>query len=143
MGGADIAMLYPVVDIAGINRVSKRILANAADAIAGMAGGASRTLADDAADRPLVAATMFGVTTPCVTAARERLEDLGYEVLVFHATGTGGRSMEALVRSGTVAGVLDVDHDRARRRARRWCDVGRARSGSRLPAHGRSRRSSR
>ena len=107
VGGADIAMLYPVVDIAGLNRVSKRILTNAADAIAGMAGGAGGVLEDEAA-RPLLAATMFGATTPCVTAARERLETLGYEVLVFHATGTGGRSMEALVRSGAIAGVLDV-----------------------------------
>ena len=59
-------------------------------------------------DRPLIGATMFGVTTPCVTRARERLEELGYEVLVFHATGTGGQSMEALVRGGFLAGVLDV-----------------------------------
>jgi uncharacterized protein (UPF0261 family) len=58
--------------------------------------------------RPLVAASMFGVTTPCVTRARERLEELGYEVLVFHATGTGGQSMEALVEGGYLAGVLDV-----------------------------------
>jgi uncharacterized protein (UPF0261 family) len=107
VGGADIAMLYPVVDIAGLNRVSRRILANAADAIAGMAGGASEAL-DEEVGRPLLAATMFGATTPCVDAARERLESLGYEVLVFHATGTGGRSMEALVRSGAIAGVLDV-----------------------------------
>ena len=87
-------MMYSVVDIAGINRISARILANAAGAIAGMATREPcRTRGDE---RPLVAATMFGVTTPCVTRARERLEELGYEVLVFHATGTGGQAMEAL-----------------------------------------------
>jgi uncharacterized protein (UPF0261 family) len=79
-------------------------MANAAGAIAGMAGAAMPELEG----KPLVAATMFGVTTPCVTEARERLEELGYEVLVFHATGAGGQSMEALVAGGYVAGVLDV-----------------------------------
>jgi uncharacterized protein (UPF0261 family) len=110
VGESDIAMLYPVVDIAGLNRLARRVLANAAAAMAGMAtasAGASTSLGG-ADDRPLVGATMFGVTTPAVTAARERLEALGYEVLVFHATGTGGRAMEALVRSGYLAGVLDV-----------------------------------
>jgi uncharacterized protein (UPF0261 family) len=112
VGESDIAMLYPVVDIAGINRVSARILGNAAAAIAGMAaaagdGSASGPESDEGL-RPLVAATMFGVTTPCVTVARERLEELGYEVLVFHATGSGGRAMEALIRSGSIDGVLDA-----------------------------------
>src|SRR4029077_14207632 len=60
------------------------------------------------ADKPLIGASMFGVTTPCVTRARERLEELGYEVLVFHATGAGGQSLEALVRGGFLAGVLDT-----------------------------------
>jgi uncharacterized protein (UPF0261 family) len=114
VGERDIAMLYPVVDIAGINRVSARILGNAAAAIAGMAGAAAAERSQDgeagsaAGLRPLVAATMFGVTTPCVTVARERLEALGYEVLVFHATGSGGRAMEALIRSGSIDGVLDA-----------------------------------
>jgi uncharacterized protein (UPF0261 family) len=113
VGESDIAMLYPVVDIAGINRVSARILANAAAAIAGMAGAAVESshadeAASDVSARPLIAATMFGVTTPCVTVARERLEALGYEVLVFHATGSGGRAMEALIRSGSIDGVLDA-----------------------------------
>jgi uncharacterized protein (UPF0261 family) len=113
VGESDIAMLYPVVDIAGINRISARILGNAAAAIAGMAGAMpDHTRGDEiepeAASRPLVAATMFGVTTPCVTVARERLEVLGYEVLVFHATGSGGRAMEALTRSGSIDGVLDA-----------------------------------
>lgn len=111
VGESDIAMLHPVVDIAGINRISARILGNAAAAIAGMAlesAGASRAGGSDGDRRPLVAATMFGVTTPCVTVARERLESLGYEVLVFHATGSGGRAMEALIRAGSIDGVLDV-----------------------------------
>ncbi|HEX5823334.1 MAG TPA: Tm-1-like ATP-binding domain-containing protein [Candidatus Limnocylindrales bacterium] len=107
VGETDIAMLYPIVDIAGINRVSARILSNAAAAIAGMASVIPAE--DDEAGRPpLVAATMFGVTTPCVTAARATLESLGYEVLVFHATGSGGRAMERLVRAGFLAGVLDI-----------------------------------
>ena len=112
VGESDIAMLYPVVDIAGLNRVSRRVLGNAAAAMAGMvaanagSGEGGTTAAGD--ERALIGATMFGVTTPCVTAARERLEALGYEVLVFHATGTGGRAMEGLIRSGFLAGVLDV-----------------------------------
>ncbi|HSJ93370.1 MAG TPA: Tm-1-like ATP-binding domain-containing protein [Gaiellaceae bacterium] len=105
VGASDVTMTYSVVDIAGLNAVSTRILANAAAAMAGMA------LAEPpaaAGDRPLVGASMFGVTTPCVTTARERLEELGYEVLVFHATGTGGQAMEALMRSGFITASLDV-----------------------------------
>jgi uncharacterized protein (UPF0261 family) len=105
VGAVDVTMMYSVVDIAGLNQISRRILANAAGAIAGMAGAEPGT---DTDGRPLVGATMFGVTTPCVTRARERLEELGYEVLVFHATGTGGQSMEALVRGGFVTVVLDA-----------------------------------
>ena len=110
VGESDIAMLYSVVDIAGINRISRRILGNAAAAVAGMANAsaAAGTPSDALGDRPLIAATMFGVTTPCVTAAKERLEELGYEVLIFHATGTGGRAMENLIASGVIDGVLDV-----------------------------------
>jgi uncharacterized protein (UPF0261 family) len=106
VGAVDVTMMYSVVDIAGINQISARILTNAAAAIAGMAGAQAIEIADTG--RPLVGATMFGVTTPCVTRARERLEELGYEVLVFHATGTGGQSMEALVRGGFIAAVLDA-----------------------------------
>jgi uncharacterized protein (UPF0261 family) len=106
VGAVDVTMMYSVVDIAGINQVSERILTNAAAAIAGMADAQSIEIAESG--RPLVGATMFGVTTPCVTRARERLEELGYEVLVFHATGTGGQSMEALVRGGFIAAVLDA-----------------------------------
>jgi uncharacterized protein (UPF0261 family) len=105
VGAVDITMMYSVVDIAGLNGISRRILSNAAGAIAGMAAVA---VPREGGGKPLIGATMFGVTTPCVTAARERLEELGYEVLVFHATGTGGQSMEALVDGGFLAGVLDI-----------------------------------
>jgi uncharacterized protein (UPF0261 family) len=105
VGAADVTMTYSVVDIAGINAVSARILSNAAAAIAGMASAEAPELESG---KPLIAASMFGVTTPCVTAARERLEERGYEVLVFHATGTGGQSMEALMRGGFIDGVLDI-----------------------------------
>ena len=101
----DICMMYSVVDIAGINRLSRQILANAAGAIVGMVNAEVPAVTDD---KPLIAATMFGVTTPCVTKAREILEAAGYEVLVFHATGTGGQAMEDLVKGGFLAGVLDV-----------------------------------
>ncbi len=105
VGATDIAMMYSVVDIAGVNRISAQIMTNAA----GMIAGAVRsTVPGLGAEKPLIGATMFGVTTPCVTTARERLEELGYEVLVFHATGTGGQSLEALARAGFLVGVLDV-----------------------------------
>ncbi len=107
VGANDVTMMYSVVDIAGVNRVSERILSNAAAAIAGMAAAyAKRKRASKS--KPLIGATMFGVTTPCVNAARAWLEERGYEVLVFHATGTGGQSMEALVKGGFLAGVLDI-----------------------------------
>jgi len=105
VGAVDVTMMYSVVDVAGVNQISSRIIGNAAAAIAGMAKAEIPELGEA---RPLIGASMFGVTTPCVTAARERLEDLGYEVLVFHQTGTGGQSMEELVRAGFIKGVLDV-----------------------------------
>jgi uncharacterized protein (UPF0261 family) len=133
VGTRDVMMMYSVVDIAGLNRVSRAVLTNAAGAMIGMVGaepnppapfpkrkgGEGSTppsllgkgaggLGSSAADRPVVAATMFGVTTPCVEAARAVIEAAGYEVLVFHATGTGGRTMEGLVRDGLIAGVLDI-----------------------------------
>ncbi len=104
VGAVDVTMMHSVVDISGVNSISAQIMTNAAAAIAGMA----RATPPRIEHGTLVAATMFGVTTPCVTRARERLEALGYEVLVFHATGTGGRAMEALVAGGFFAGVLDV-----------------------------------
>ncbi|MEO7236787.1 MAG: Tm-1-like ATP-binding domain-containing protein, partial [Lapillicoccus sp.] len=116
VGASDVTMMYSVVDIAGINRLSRSVLGNAAAGIAGMAQAHARRRheASDGAttgtadDRPLIAASMFGVTTPAVDAARERLDELGYEVLVFHATGSGGRALETLARSGMLAGVLDL-----------------------------------
>ena len=100
----DVSMMYSVVDIAGINSLSRQILANAAGAIVGMVNAEVPA----AEDKPLIGATMFGVTTPCVTKARELLEAAGYEVLVFHATGAGGRAMEDLVKGGFIVGVLDA-----------------------------------
>ena len=106
VGGSDILMMSSVVDILGLNRISRTVLTRAAQAMAGMALGAPPRAS--AADRPLVAATMFGVTTPCVEAARAVLEEAGFEVLVFHATGSGGRTLESLTAQGLLAGVLDV-----------------------------------
>ncbi len=105
VGTSDICMMPSVVDIAGLNHVSRRILSNAAAAICGMV--ASEPVSTDD-ERPAIAATMFGVTTPCVAAARRVLEDHGYEVLVFHATGMGGRAMEQLIEDGVFQGVLDI-----------------------------------
>jgi len=107
VGTSDIAMMSSIVDISGLNRLSEPILANAAGAIAGMSK-VYETFTPSAESRPLIGATMFGVTTPGVTVARERLEALGYEVLVFHATGIGGDTMESLVQSGLITGVLDM-----------------------------------
>ena len=116
VGVKDITMMYSVVDIAGLNPIARRILGNAAGAICGMVSGESANATrSEPADRPLIAATMFGVTTPCVTAARRRLEAAGYDVVVFHATGSGGRAMESLIDDGYFAGVLDVT-------TTEWCD---------------------
>jgi uncharacterized protein (UPF0261 family) len=104
VGAVDVTMMYSVVDVAGINQISARIIGNAAAAIVGMA----RVAIPEVDGKPLIAASMFGVTTPAVTVAREWLEERGYEVLVFHQTGTGGRSMEELVHAGFIKGVLDV-----------------------------------
>jgi uncharacterized protein (UPF0261 family) len=104
VGTSDILMMYPVVDIAGLNAVSRRVLGNAAHALAGMI----RHPIPASDDKRTVAMTMFGVTTPCVTAVREALEARGFDPLVFHATGTGGRAMEKLVEAGLVHGVLDI-----------------------------------
>jgi len=106
VGHKDIFMLNSVADIAGINRLSRPVLDQAARAMAGLV-----SLPPDASsgrDKSLVAATMFGVTTPCVEHARAVLEKAGYEVVVFHATGAGGEAMESLIREGLIAGVLDI-----------------------------------
>lgn len=132
VGGKDILMLNSVVDIAGINRISRAVLSEAARAMAGMVlltregkalsrelelSASSSALPDPQlstfnlhppSDKPLIAATMFGVTTPCVEHARRILEAAGYEVLVFHATGSGGEAMEGLIADGLIAGVLDI-----------------------------------
>ena len=104
-GPVDVTMMYSVVDIAGLNTILTRILVNAAGALVGMA---TATAPPPGEERPLIVASMWGLTTPCVTAARERLEELGYEVLVFHQVGLGGRSLEEVVKTGAVVGVLDI-----------------------------------
>ena len=109
VGESDVTLMYSVVDISGLNSISRAVLGNAAAAAAGMAlryeRGAGTAEQDE---KPLIGASMFGVTTPVVDEAREHLTGLGYEVLVFHATGSGGRAMEALAEAGLLAGVLDL-----------------------------------
>jgi uncharacterized protein (UPF0261 family) len=107
VGAKDVCVMYSVVDVSGINRISRMILGNAAAAMAGMVA-AREGVGPDPDERPLVAASMFGVTTPAVETARARLAELGYEVLVFHATGAGGRALEALAEARLVSGVLDL-----------------------------------
>jgi uncharacterized protein (UPF0261 family) len=102
----DIVMVNSIVDIIGLNRVSREVLSQAARAMAGLVRYPGP--APEESDRPIVAATMFGVTTKCVERARKKLEGAGYEVLVFHATGNGGQAMESLIGEGLIAGVLDL-----------------------------------
>jgi uncharacterized protein (UPF0261 family) len=104
VGVKDIVMFPSIVDVSGLNRVSRKIFARAAGAICGMVN--ATVPAED--QKPVIVASMFGNTTRCVEHARKILENSGYEVLVFHATGAGGRTMESLVQSGMVAGVLDI-----------------------------------
>ncbi|WP_040494102.1 Tm-1-like ATP-binding domain-containing protein [Ilumatobacter nonamiensis] len=104
VGPADIAMMYSVTDVSGINRISRQVLGNAAHAMAGMV---ANTVPAGRSDLPPVALSMFGVTTPLVTRLSQELADR-YDPLVFHATGTGGQSMEKLVDSGMVVAVLDM-----------------------------------
>jgi len=113
VGAKDVCVMYSVVDVAGINRISRLVLGNAAAAMAGMVAAQAVQAAQSGTsagsdDRPLIAASMFGVTTPAVETARGRLAELGYEVLVFHATGAGGRALEALAEARLVSGVLDL-----------------------------------
>ncbi len=107
VGVRDIFMLNSVVDISGLNRISRVVLTNAAQAMLGMVRQPAPS-EPTSADRPLVTATMFGVTTPCVEACRRLVEEAGYEVLVFHATGTGGMTMESFIADGLIRGVLDL-----------------------------------
>jgi uncharacterized protein (UPF0261 family) len=104
VGSRDITMMYSVVDVAGVNRISRRIIANAAAAIAGMAS----VDLPEAGDKPLIAASMFGNTTQCVDRCRSIMDGRGFETLVFHATGVGGQTMESLIADGFFAGVLDI-----------------------------------
>jgi len=104
VGSSDLTLMYSVVDVAGLNAVSRRVLGNAAGAMAGMV----RNQGPPDAGKPALGMTMFGVTTPCVTAVREALQGQGFDCLVFHATGTGGQAMEKLVEAGLIQGVLDV-----------------------------------
>lgn len=105
VGTSDIIMMPSIVDVSGLNKISKRIFGNAVSAMAGLLNYRFETEEDE---RPLIATTMFGVTTPAVNYAREYLEKNGYEVLVFHATGVGGRTMESLISDGYFKGVLDL-----------------------------------
>jgi len=105
VGARDVAMLYSVADIEGLNQLSRQVIANAALAMVGMVANDPDV---EVEERPTIGMTMFGVTTPCVQTAREILEARGYETIVFHATGTGGRAMESLIEEGVIDGVLDV-----------------------------------
>ena len=104
VGPNDITMMYSVTDVAGINRISAAVLGNAANAVSGMV---KFTIPERKEGKPAIGLTMFGVTTPCVELVKEKIEDK-YDCLVFHATGTGGQSMEKLLESGMFAGVIDV-----------------------------------
>jgi uncharacterized protein (UPF0261 family) len=112
VGTSDVNMMPSVVDAEGLNDISKVIFSNAANSIAGMVKNKKEI---KSSGKPLIAATMFGVTTPCIKAAKAYLEEQGYDVLVFHATGTGGKTMEALVNQGFFKGVLDIT-------TTEWCD---------------------
>ena len=114
VGESDIVMIPSVVDVAGLNRISRKIFRNAVCAAAGMAGEAC-LVEESGEEKPLIGATMFGVTTPCVKCAKEFLEKRGFEVLVFHANGSGGRTMESLIGQGYFAGILDLT-------TTEWCD---------------------
>lgn len=112
IGTSDIIMMPSVVDVAGLNSISTKIFSNAAYSIAGMVKFENKNKIEA---KPIVAASMFGVTTPAVNFAKEYLENRGYEVLIFHATGTGGKTLENLVENGFVEGVLDLT-------TTEWCD---------------------
>lgn len=112
VGSSDIILYPSIVDAAGLNEITRMVFANGAHAVAGMVNYASKR---ETSGKPLVAASMFGVTTPCVDQARAVMEKRGYEVITFHATGTGGRAMENLIAGGYFKGVLDLSPTE-------WCD---------------------
>ncbi len=112
VGTSDIMMIPSVVDVEGLNDISRKIFSNAVNALVGMVQNQKEIKGDG---KPLLAATMFGVTTPCIKTAKEYLEEQGYDVLVFHATGTGGQCMESLIDGGFIKGVLDIT-------TTEWCD---------------------
>lgn len=112
VGTSDVVMFPSVVDAEGLNAISMEIFSNAVNAVVGMVKN-KKPLAHE--NKPIIAATMFGVTTPCIKTSKAYLEEQGYEVLVFHATGTGGRTMETLINAGFIKGVLDIT-------TTEWCD---------------------
>jgi uncharacterized protein (UPF0261 family) len=103
--GKDITMMPSIVDVAGLNRISRLVYSRAAGAICGMVENEVPASADD---RPIITASMFGNTTDCVNICAKTLNQEGFEVLIFHATGAGGRAMETLVADGLVEAVLDI-----------------------------------
>ena len=105
VGGSDMLMMHAVADIAGLNRLTLNVLATAANAMAGMCG---LPIPNANTNRPLICATMFGVTTPCVSQVRAMMEKAGFELLIFSANGVGGRTMEQTIRAGLVQGVIDI-----------------------------------
>jgi uncharacterized protein (UPF0261 family) len=108
VGTSDVTLMHSVADIVGVNTVTRKVFANAAAAVAAMAEAAAAEAGRETEARPVIGATMLGLTTPCVLRARELLADWGYELVAFHPNGTGGRAMERLVDEGTIQGVLDV-----------------------------------
>lgn len=105
VGTSDVIMFPSIVDVAGLNRISIKIFTNAVFSMVGMLSFENII---EEEKKPLIAATMFGLTTPCINYAKSYLEDKGFEVLIFHATGVGGRTMENLIANGFIDGVLDI-----------------------------------
>jgi uncharacterized protein (UPF0261 family) len=107
-GTRDIIMIPSIVDVAGLNRISRLIYQNAVACIVGMLLCAPATASSEGGNKPLIAVSMFGNTTECVERARQSIEGAGYEAIIFHATGTGGRTMQSLIDQGLIAGLLDL-----------------------------------
>ncbi|KAG8075944.1 hypothetical protein GUJ93_ZPchr0006g45483 [Zizania palustris] len=123
VGTSDLVLFPSVVDICGLNSVSRVILSNAAAAVAGMVHGIlmESNVSDETATKPTIGITMFGVTTPCVNAVKERLGKQGYETLIFHATGVGGKAMEELVREGFIQVTFSWNFDDKTQDLRQQC----------------------